>query len=350
MNATVERIVNLLFEDLQESEEVIALREEVMNNCQERYRDLRAQGLGEDDAIGQVVESLKGMEEMLSAYPRKQPENRSPFRMDSFAKDGPGSVRGLRAELLDADLTVEPSPDGTIHCKMDGEGAPSIRVTQEGDCLLITQRKMDDGNGSPMGWLGRLVQMWTSAGCDIRLQLPEATVLSDVNVRTMSGDVAWRKVGAGSLEIRTASGDVTVERTVCSGELRVHSASGEIDVSGESKAVSLETMSGDISWEGCAEKIFCKSASGDVDIAGAFLKLEANSVSGDVDIEARDANIQEIRTKSVSGDVEVELPDGVGAEVQLSSVSGSAENHTDSSAARTVKIQASSVSGDVTVS
>ena len=99
MNATVERIVNLLFEDLQESEEVIALREEVMNNCQERYRDLRAQGLGEDDAIGQVVESLKGMEEMLASYPKKKAGVADPFGDQSFAKAGVDTIHRLRAEL-----------------------------------------------------------------------------------------------------------------------------------------------------------------------------------------------------------------------------------------------------------
>ena len=60
MNATVQRIVELLFEDLEISAEVQAIKDEVMNNCQERYEDLLAQGLSEDEATGAVVESLKG--------------------------------------------------------------------------------------------------------------------------------------------------------------------------------------------------------------------------------------------------------------------------------------------------
>ena len=48
MNATVQRIVELLFEDLEMSAEVQAIKDEVMNNCQERYEDLLAQGLSED--------------------------------------------------------------------------------------------------------------------------------------------------------------------------------------------------------------------------------------------------------------------------------------------------------------
>ena len=44
MNATIEKIVNLLFEDLAETEETTAIREEVLQNCQERYQDLREAG------------------------------------------------------------------------------------------------------------------------------------------------------------------------------------------------------------------------------------------------------------------------------------------------------------------
>ena len=65
MNATVSRIVELLFEDVQMTEETEAIHDEVMNNCQERYASLVAEGYSEDDAIGAVVESLKGMDEVL---------------------------------------------------------------------------------------------------------------------------------------------------------------------------------------------------------------------------------------------------------------------------------------------
>ena len=54
MNATVQRIVELLFEDLEMSAEVQAIKDEVMNNCQERYEDLLAQGLSEDEAIAAI--------------------------------------------------------------------------------------------------------------------------------------------------------------------------------------------------------------------------------------------------------------------------------------------------------
>ena len=355
MNATVARIVNLLFEDLQESEEVTALREEVMNNCQERYRDLREQGLAEDDAIGQVVESLRGMEEMLASYPKKPAEGKAP--VNGFAREGVAGVRCLRAELKDADVRVEPSPDGVFHCEMEGAGAPTIHISREGDCLRIVQSTREDRPEADQN-LGILERIFShislaigNTSCRVRVQLPADVALEDAAVRAMSGSAVWDGVPVGSLEIRTASGDVEVYRTPCRNRLTLHSASGDLTV--EEKTVcgslSMETMSGDISWEGSAGELFCKTASGDVDTVGDFRTAELHSVSGDVDVEVRGGETRRILVKSVSGNVDVTLPEGVGADARTKSVSGSVSNRAARSAARMVDVEASTVSGDIDI-
>lgn len=43
-NETVERIVNLLFQDVEMTDEVQALYDETMSNCQERYQDMTSAG------------------------------------------------------------------------------------------------------------------------------------------------------------------------------------------------------------------------------------------------------------------------------------------------------------------
>ena len=72
MNATVARIVEILFQDYEMSGEVQTIRDEVMSNCQERFEDCLARGLTEDEAIAAVLERLKGMDEVLAEYPKKQ--------------------------------------------------------------------------------------------------------------------------------------------------------------------------------------------------------------------------------------------------------------------------------------
>ena len=54
MNDTVARIVEIMFQDVEVNDEVTAIRDEVMNNCQERYNDLVNAGISEDDAIAAV--------------------------------------------------------------------------------------------------------------------------------------------------------------------------------------------------------------------------------------------------------------------------------------------------------
>lgn len=76
-NETVERIVNLLFQDVEMTDEVQALYDETMSNCQERYQDMTSRGLSDDDAIAAVVESLKGMEDVISQYPKRKKRRRA---------------------------------------------------------------------------------------------------------------------------------------------------------------------------------------------------------------------------------------------------------------------------------
>ena len=66
MNDTVARIVEIMFQDVEMNEETAAIRDEVMDYCQERYQDLVNSGMTEDDAVAAVIESLKGMEDVLA--------------------------------------------------------------------------------------------------------------------------------------------------------------------------------------------------------------------------------------------------------------------------------------------
>ena len=71
MNATICGIVDMLFKDTVDNIETRALREELLNNCLEHYNDLIGRGLTETEAIDAVVESLKGMKEVIDEYPKK---------------------------------------------------------------------------------------------------------------------------------------------------------------------------------------------------------------------------------------------------------------------------------------
>ena len=159
MNTTVARIVDLLFENVAESEEVTALHDEVMNNCQERYDDLRSRGLGEDEAIGEVVESLKGMDEVVRQYPRKSdvresaPRINSAMEMEDDEEDAqPGcafpfeQVRMLDVNLSSDDVELVLSQDDLIHVNWEDEEDEIIAELEDDTLRELLTKVLSDKN------------------------------------------------------------------------------------------------------------------------------------------------------------------------------------------------------------
>lgn len=68
MNPTIEKIIDLMFRGIPETEETSAIREELLTNSQARYEDLIASGMSPDDALGQVLDNLRSMESVLDEY------------------------------------------------------------------------------------------------------------------------------------------------------------------------------------------------------------------------------------------------------------------------------------------
>ena len=151
-NETVERIVNLLFQDVEMTDEVQALYDETMSNCQERYQDMTSRGLSDDDAIAAVVESLKGMEDVISQYPKKSesPEaEEAPKSADVPVDDDgdgeqtdftfhPADIGRIEMTMVCDDVHLEESPDGDVHVLFeDVEGAKASICRIEDGILRV---------------------------------------------------------------------------------------------------------------------------------------------------------------------------------------------------------------------
>ena len=139
MNQTVKRIVDILFQDVVENEETNALHEELMNNCQEHYQDLIDRGLSEDEAVSEVVDSLKGMKDVIAQYPKKAAGSAA---YAATGEDEGGFCQAYRGadtlivETSDQDVEVNTSADGDIHVYCDDpEG---LKAEQNGGTLRIT--------------------------------------------------------------------------------------------------------------------------------------------------------------------------------------------------------------------
>ena len=365
MNQTVKRIVDILFQDTIENEETKALHEELMNNCQEHYQDLINRGLSEDEAVGEVVESLKGMKDVIAQYPKKEaPAAAETEEGRSWVFSG---AEILIAETSDQDLYVGPSADQSIHIYCDNpEG---LTAEQNGNTVRIkgVQKRdkaaaafdIPDGeeislNGilNMVGKAIRSVANTFTNGEPIRIEVPDG-LMKEIELNSRSGDIECSCAMARKMTVRSTSGDVTLEPVTekTAENLRVSTVSGEAEVHGSALDAEITSMSGDVTIDGVFETLEARSTSGDVKFTGSVLELSVSSISGDTDVTVENNTLKRITAKSTSGDVEISLPAGLASvHAECSTVSGDCLSRvSDAGAAAAVQIRAKSVSGDVTV-
>jgi len=137
-----------------------------------------------------------------------------------------------------------------------------------------------------------------------------------VEVKTMSGDVDLGAV-AGRLDVKTMSGDQTVESVA--GDARMHTMSGDVSVGANGGSADASTMSGDVHLDSVERgEIDVRSASGDITIGvvrGTRVWMDVQTSSGDADSEldhsdgdgTGDAATAQVRLRahSASGDIRI---------------------------------------------
>lgn len=348
MNATVARIVEIMFQDTEMNEEVQALKDEVMNNCQERYNDMIARGLSEDEAIAAVVDSLKGMEEVISQYPRKKAEE-DDFDEDELDDDDdedededtevdhtfdPESIRMIRVNLISDDVTVESSFDDRIHVCYDREDLPNLEVRREGDVLVVERSEGSgnrhihmDFNGKGMKWdsfsdmfkdIGRMIAGsgigFTSGR--VTISLPKGHALA-FEGHTTSGDMELIDVVLTDATLESMSGDLMLDTRGADQVQRIrvidanHGSRINIRMEDDEECRQVEGLS--------MNRVKLKSSSGDIEVNARCNELSVETMSGDVDITS---SSDRARISTVSGDLNAR---GSWREVQVKTISGDAE-------------------------
>lgn len=366
MNPTVKRIVDILFQNTAENEETLALHEELMNNCQEHFQDLTARGLSEDEAIGEVVESLKGMKEVIAQYPKKEEAARAEDGNTAGEWSFSGAER-LKAETTDQDLYVSPSADGNIHVYCDDPKA--VTCTKDGNIVTVQGEKKREKVASAfelpegeevsfsglLNMVGKAIRSVTSnlvAGPAIRIEVPDGR-MEEIELSSRSGEVECSCALARKTKLQSTSGDVSLEPLTekTAETLLVSTVSGDANVQGSALDGEVSSMSGEVRVDGVFENLRMKSTSGDVDFSGSVSDLTASSISGDVDVTVENTSLKHAEAKSTSGDVNIYLPAGLNSvHAECSTVSGSCLSRvSDAGSGAQVQIRAKSVSGDVTV-
>ncbi|MBR4503169.1 MAG: DUF4097 family beta strand repeat protein [Clostridia bacterium] len=385
MNGNVTRVVDFLFRDIEESEEVLSIRDEIMNNCQERYDNMIASGYSDEEALGAVAESLKGMDEVLKDYPRKgqyTDEDFSKENINAEKKEGEVCIdwdilRALRINVRSADVEIL-ATEGRQTLELVQGTATYLDAQLEGDTLVITQHLRGDQaqqeESKDTGILGMIARLIGSAiraipdgeECRVKIMLP-ADQLRRAQVQTISGDITF-EVSADHIDLQTTSGELNVSvpdkkafsDEKCFGEgagaaedapeMKARSISGGIDVRGCFSAAALSSTSGDIDFAGSSTELSLKTVSGDIDAETVSPSVNGSSVSGDITLAVK-VSSGEIRLDSVSGDIELEIPNaGSGIRAEAGSRSGDVNYYNVSLRDDApMKVRVKTVSGDVTV-
>ena len=367
MNQTVKRIVDILFQDVVENEETMALHEELMNNCQEHYQDLVDRGLSEDEAVAEVVESLKGMKDVIAQYPKKAASAGSAAKEEEGINRTFEGADSLRVETSDQDIYVSPSGDGLIHIYCDDpEG---MTAEQTGNRLIITGAKKKDRVGPALemkegeeitltgilNMVGKAIRSVATSftnGAPIRIEVPDGQ-MAVIELTSRSGDIQCSCAMARKMTAKSTSGEVKLDPVTekTAEKLVVSTVSGDAEVHGSALDAEVSSMSGDVTVDGVFEKLEMKSTSGDAEFTGSVLKLSISSISGDADATVENKTLSRIDAKSTSGSVEINLPDGLtSVHAECSTVSGDCLSRvSDAGAGALVQIRAKSISGDVTV-
>ena len=365
MNDTITKIVALLFEDLEETDETVALHDEILQNCQERYADLTAGGMTADEATKAVIDSLNGMQEMLADYPRKNARTAAPQapvspmgsdkepeeeKADEEQATADSEERtelytGIhRAELRlgSADLQILRSPDEAVRLTLRDPNHV-LKAHTEGDRLIVERQangakpassrhiKMDSG----FKWNGNLNQLMNSvskmisgiskelgsmgfsSGEEVTLEIPDGLFLQ---AETSSGDALLEGLTLEELSIRTASGDLTLEDVAVEKSLRLVTKSGDARWSGSAVQAEISSASGNLTLENVRVRDHARlaSTSGDVIWNGECDQVELSTTSGDLTLDGLTVR-QHARITSTSGDVRWE---GQCPETEISSISG----------------------------
>lgn len=383
MNTMVRYMVELLFQDVEESPEVLALRDEVMANCQAHYEDLIHRGLSDDEALAAVTESLQGMEDVVKQYPRKKaaewiPDMKVPDHEDpAFSKnahaDTDSEIEAIEMNLRGWDVTMEPSENGLLNIRYDAEDHSNIEVHREGKRLILKEVMAKADNGSAMDELKHVkwdsfdemvrgVKMVTKiamksvssaiSGMTGRIILEVPGVLKTVRHHAISGDMKVDSVKILDLNTETTSGEIEVTAGLATERLRAHSTSGDITINALAQEMDLNTLSGDIELNGSAVKLNASTVSGDIELNTRSLspeQIQLKSTSGDIDADLSQTSTRKLNASSVSGDVSVTMPmHEHHVHAELHSVSGSCVNQiTDAGSLADVQLNLQTMSGDV---
>ena len=260
---------------------------------------------------------------------------------------GAGIARIIASDRADTLVDVHPSDASS---ELDVKDAQQTRVEYSDGRLLVKAPK----RRAPFGTRSSIdMTIELPAGSHVRGNAAEAAFhsegrLGESRFTTAAGDIELDQTG--TLRLKTARGDVTVNRagghahvTVAAGDVRI----GEIDGTAAIKNANGDTWVGEVTGD-----LSVSAANGDVSVNRAHATAVAKTAHGSVRIGevARGSVV----LQSGAGELEVGVREGTAAWLDVSSKSGGVHNSLDAvdgpgDADETVEVRARTGHGDIVI-
>ncbi|GAA1289943.1 DUF4097 family beta strand repeat-containing protein [Pseudonocardia aurantiaca] len=264
-----------------------------------------------------------------------------------------GEARIVASDRADTVVEIRPGDGG------DESAVAATRVEMVNRQLLIKGAALR-GWGAKWG-LGFLGLGWSGAAAEVEIALPSGSRvhgetsfggfqaegrLGECRLRTDYGDI--RLGHTGSVDLRTSSGEIVVDRvdghaeiSTSSGDIRVRDVDGTAVISNEHGEIHVGHITGDLRLSG---------SHGDMDVDRAAAGVEARTAYGNVRIGQVTRGVTTLTT--TSGELEVGVRHGTAAWLDVSSSTGELHNHLEArddpdGFAETVEIHARTRDGDI---
>ena len=162
------------------------------------------------------------------------------------------------------------------------------------------------------------------SGSDVGHMIVHVPAKSSVSATWVSANVKVSGIG-GTTNLRTVSGDLTGD---VAGDLKANSSTGDIRMTARTAgSIELKTISGDMEITGGSAELEISTVSGNAKVELAtLLRGHLKSISGDLSGRFALAPDADFESESVSGDVSLRFPSQPSAYFDIQSISGNIDN------------------------
>lgn len=277
----IEEYIEKQFAEHVMTTETEELKNEILNNCKERYDECISAGMGENEAEETVLNTVGNLNDLIEEV--VSDTHALTVKEETVNNE---ELTTVRVSSLSGDISIKPSEDEEVHVY----ATENFRHFRLNDTLMVEEEKKN---------------LFSISKNENKAKIEVPSWIETVIVHTKSGDVSIRDIQLKKCNILTVSGDADC-KIVCD-NTEISTTSGDVElIADNSTLFKVTTVSGDVDTHlNGVKNGTVETVSGDIEtkMAGEFEKITLNSVSGDIEADCRKAGGVQATLETRSGDI-----------------------------------------------